>query len=135
MLADAGLGLLAIREIAQKQPGSQYIAANIIIIRVLLALVSMVLILGTVWVLNYDPIFLLQAFLASQILLLYAVHDPLDAVLQAHERFDLSTLAIVIGLLVFVGTGFIFLWWRDSPQGTLKSLQCLFCGGRPTRKA
>ncbi|MCB0211049.1 MAG: glycosyltransferase [Anaerolineae bacterium] len=119
MLADAGLGLLAIREIAQKQPGSQYIAANIIIIRVLLALVSMVLILGTVWVLNYDPIFLLQAFLASQILLLYAIHDPLDAVLQAHERFDLSTLAIVIGLLVFVGTGFIFLWFGWHITGVI----------------
>lgn len=110
MLADAGLGMFAIREIAQKQPGSQYIAANIIIIRAMLALLSTILILGTVWVLGHDNLFLVQVLLASQILLLYAIHDPLDAVLQAHERFDLSTQAIIVGLLVFVGAGFIFLW-------------------------
>ncbi len=110
MLSDAGLNMYAIREIAKKEANSQFIAGNILVMRVLLALTSMLFILGTVWALGYSAQFLFYVFLASNVLLLYAIQEPLDGVLQANERFDLSVAAVMAGLLVFVGVGLILLW-------------------------
>ncbi len=110
MLSDAGLNLYAIRELAKRQSGSQYIVGNIIIIRVMLALASMGVITGLVWLLGYAGQFVGQVFLASNVLLLYAIQEPLDGILQANERFDLSVVAIVGGLLIFVGLGVVLLW-------------------------
>ena len=109
LFSDAGLGLYAIREIAKKQSNSQYIAGNIIVMRLILALVATALIVVSVWMLGHSGDFLFQVFLASLILLLYAVQDPFDAVLQANERFDRSAGAIIAGLFVFVSVGIILL--------------------------
>lgn len=110
ILSDAGLSLYAIREIAKKQTDSQYIVGNIIIIRVILALTSMTLITLMVWLLGYSGQFVFYVLLASNVLLLYALQEPLDGILQANERFDLSVVAIMVGLLVFIGVGAILLW-------------------------
>ena len=110
MLSDVGLGMYAIRGIAEKKSDSQTIAGNIILIRVILAVIAIGLTLVTVWLAGYSGEFLEQVFLASLILLLYAVQDPFDAVLQANERFDISTAAILAGQLAFIGAGVLFLW-------------------------
>lgn len=109
MFSDAGLNMYALREIAQKNPQSQYIAGNITVIRLILAGLTMVLLIVTARLLNYPERFQLYVLLASIILLLYAVQDTLDTVLQAHERFDLAALAIVAGQLVFVVVGAVLL--------------------------
>jgi O-antigen/teichoic acid export membrane protein len=114
MLSDAGLGMYAIREIAKKQPGSQYIAGNVIIIRLILATLTIALTIIIVWGQGYSGRFLWNVGLASAVLLLYAVQDPLDALLQAYERFDISAAAIMAGQLAFVGAGVVLLLldWR-----------------------
>lgn len=110
MLSDAGLSTYAVREIAKKAPGSQYIAGNIIALRIMLAASTMFLIVTSAWLFGYSQQFLWYVFLAAAILPLYAVQDPLDATLQAQERFDLAAIAIIAGQLVFVGFGLIFLF-------------------------
>ncbi|MCB0177877.1 MAG: glycosyltransferase, partial [Anaerolineae bacterium] len=114
LLSDAGLSMYAIREIAKRTVGSQYIVSNVIALRSILALVAISLTLFTVWLAGHSGQFLVQVLLASSVLLLYAIHDPLDSVLQAEERFDLSALAIGAGLIVFIVAGLVFLvlGWR-----------------------
>ncbi len=109
MLSDAGLGMYTIRELAKKKSNSHHLVGNIIAIRTILAIMTIALIMVTAWFLGYSEQFLLYVFLASTILLLYAVQDPLDTVLQAYERFDLAATAVIGGQLVFVGAGMILL--------------------------
>ncbi len=109
MLSDAGLGMYAIREIAKQKAGSGYIAGNIIALRLVLALLTIGLIMAATWLLGYPADFLRLVFLASLILILYALEDPLEAVLQARERFDLAAAVVIAGQLVFVAAGALFL--------------------------
>ncbi|MCB0153397.1 MAG: glycosyltransferase [Anaerolineae bacterium] len=109
MFSDAGLSMYAIREIAKKTATSPTIIGNIILIRLILATLTIAVLLGIAWSIGYNAQFLWQIFLASTILFLYAVQDPLDAILQAHERFDLATFALVTGQLIFVCLGVVLL--------------------------
>ncbi|MDM8529729.1 glycosyltransferase [Anaerolineales bacterium HSG25] len=114
MLSDAGLGMYAIREIAKRTVGHEYLMANIIIIRLFLAIITIGLTYGTAFYLGYSDQFLLNLFLASLILLIYAIQDPFDTVLQANERFDISAISVICGQLLFVGVGgiLLFLGWH-----------------------
>jgi O-antigen/teichoic acid export membrane protein len=56
---------------------------------------------------------------ASIILWAYAVQDPLDALLQGLERFDLAATAIIIGQLVFVVIGVVALWLGEGIEGLI----------------
>ncbi|MCB0196131.1 MAG: glycosyltransferase, partial [Anaerolineae bacterium] len=109
MLSDAGLNMYAIREIAKHQQGSQFIAGNIIVLRLGLAVVTMILITVSAWLTGYSEQFVAYIFIASLILLLYAIQDSFDAILQAYERFDLSAVSVIIGQLAFVISGFTLL--------------------------
>ncbi|MCB0208599.1 MAG: glycosyltransferase [Anaerolineae bacterium] len=109
MLSDAGLNMYAIREIAKHQYGSQFIAGNIIVLRLGLAVVTIILINVSAWLAGYSTQFIEYILIASLILLLYAIQDPFDAILQAYERFDLSAFSVIIGQLAFVIVGSILL--------------------------
>ncbi|MCB0170090.1 MAG: glycosyltransferase [Anaerolineaceae bacterium] len=109
MLSDAGLSMYAIREIAKHNPESPSIAANIIVLRLALAMITILIIMLFAGWVGYSDEYLHLIFFASLILPLYAVQDPLDAVLQAHERFDLSAFSLIVGQLAFVAAGLIFL--------------------------
>ncbi|GEM_PF-655813 len=109
MLSDAGLGMYTIREIAQKQSRHLAIASNVMALRLVLASGTIGLIFVTVWLFGYSAQFLSEVLLASLILLLYAIQDPLDAILQAYEQFNVAMIALVAGQLVFVLSGTIFL--------------------------
>ncbi len=109
MLSDAGLSLYTIREIAKKGSNSQYLVANVVVIRIILVVITIPLIILTAQLAGYSDLLIWQLFLASTILFLYAVQDPLDALLQAHERLDLSTVGVALGQLTLIITGLIFL--------------------------
>ncbi len=114
MFSDAGLSLYTIREIAKGGPESHSIAGNVICLRLVLAALTMMLVLMVAWLAGYSSQFLSYLVLASLILLAYAFQDPLDALLQAYERFDLAAMALIVGQLTFVGSGtlFLLLGWR-----------------------
>ncbi|MDM8528149.1 glycosyltransferase [Anaerolineales bacterium HSG24] len=109
MLSDAGLGMYAIREITKRTAGHEHLMGNIIIIRLFLATVTIGLIFGTALYFEYSEQFLVNLFLASLILLIYAVQDPFDTILQANERFDISAISVICGQLLFVSIGGVFL--------------------------
>lgn len=107
--SDFGLGMYIIREIAKGQPNSKYLAGNVIVFRVILATATFLLIGFTTHFIGYSAQTAGQIILAGTILLLYAVQDPLDSVLQAKERLDLSSGLRIVGQLVFVILGAVFL--------------------------
>jgi O-antigen/teichoic acid export membrane protein/glycosyltransferase involved in cell wall biosynthesis len=109
MFSDAGLGVYAIREIARQKSSSPFLTGNIVSLRLALAGLTMLAIWAVTWWIGYPPPFLQQVMLASVILLLYAIQDPLDSLLQALERFDLATIAVVSGQIGFVAAGLVVL--------------------------
>ncbi len=107
--SDFGLGMYLIREMAKDRDNTRYLAGNVIVFRLLLALVTLLVVLTTAHLVGYSDQLIWYIFLAASILFLYAVQDPLDSVLQANERVDLSSLLRIVGQLAFVVLGVIFL--------------------------
>lgn len=109
IFSDAGLSIFTVREMAQKRPNSHLIAGNVIAIRLILAGLTIGLITVSAWLVGYSAEELEYILLASTILLLYAFQDTFDAVLQAHERFDLATAAVAVGQVSFIVVGLLLL--------------------------
>lgn len=109
MLSDLGLGMYIIREMARKRQENNYLAENVIVFRLILAVFTIgIIILWAMW-LDYSSTLIAHISLATLILLLYAVQDPLDSVLQANERIDISSVLRMVGQVVFVLVGLLFL--------------------------
>ena len=109
MLSDAGLGMFIIRKVAKNDADSHNIVGNIVVIRIILSVVTIGIIMTALAVLDFSNQFRLQVLFASTILILYAIQDPLDALLQAHERFDLATASVLSGQVIFIASGALFL--------------------------
>lgn len=107
--SDLGLGMYIIREVARGDPNNKYLPGNIIVLRLILAAITLLLIGLTAYFIGYSAQLVAHIYLASTILLLYAVQDPLDSVLQANERVDISSVLRIGGQLIFVVLGFAFL--------------------------
>lgn len=107
--SDLGLGMYIIREVARGGPNNKYLPGNIIVLRLILATITLLLIAVTTSFIGYSAQLVAHIYLASTILLLYAVQDPLDSVLQANERVDISSILRIGGQLIFVILGFAFL--------------------------
>jgi O-antigen/teichoic acid export membrane protein len=119
MFSDAGLGMYLTREVAKNKSSAQYLISNIITIRLMLASATTVIVLVVTWLLDYPEKFVLRVLFASLVLWLYAIQDPLDALLQGLERFDLATTAVTIGQVVFVAVGVVVLWLGEGIEGLI----------------
>ncbi len=118
--SDFGLGVYLIRELSQRPDGHrQHLVENVISLRLTLAVLTIGLIILTLPWPGYSPEIIGQIMLASSILLFYAVQDPLDSLLQAKERLDLSAVTKIAGQLAFVGLGAVFLWWGAGVTGLI----------------
>lgn len=119
MFSDAGLGMYLTREVAKNRASAQHLTSNIIIIRLMLAGATTAFIMVITWLLDYPEQFILRLMFASIILWVYAIQDPLDALLQGLERFDLAAAAAIIGQLVFVAVGIVVLWLGEGIEGLI----------------
>ncbi|RMF03004.1 MAG: flippase [Chloroflexi bacterium] len=122
--SDWGLGMYTIRELAKGNAENNHLAANVITFRLLLAGVTVLLILGAAQFTAYSSQRISHIILASTILFLYAVQDPLDSVLQANERVDISSLLRITGQLIFVGLGTLFLLAGWGITGLILAALC-----------
>lgn len=122
--SDFGLGMYVIRELAKKQSNSQYLVGNVIIFRLILATATLLLIVFSTRFTGYSAQLTGHIFLAGTILLIYAVQDPLDSVLQAEERVDLSSALRVVGQIVFVLLGLIFIQAGWGVTGLIVASLC-----------
>ncbi len=108
--SDFGLGMYLIRELAKDSAQQTLLVSNVIAFRLVASLFTLSLIGLSLFFTDYSTQTTYHILLAATILLFYAVQDPLDSVLQAHERFDLSSSLKIIGQLTFISLGGLFLW-------------------------
>jgi O-antigen/teichoic acid export membrane protein len=105
MLSDWGTSTWAVREMARQPETHTWIVPNAMALR---ALLSVLVIIGTTlsaWILGKPPDMVLGIFIASLALLLYAFQGPLESVLIAHERLDLSAAFNVLNQITFMALG------------------------------
>lgn len=122
--SDFGLGMYTIRELAKSNETRQSLAENVIAFRLILAFITFLLIGLTTQLTNYSPTLISHILLAATTLLFYAVQDPLDSILQAKERVDLSSLLRIVGQLTFVLIGAIFLYLEWGITGLILASLC-----------
>jgi O-antigen/teichoic acid export membrane protein len=115
-LSDLGLGPYSIREIARlrDRPDGHAQAAqlygNVLRLRLLLSLVTVVLVTAAAWMTGRPLIMVAAIGLNGLGLFLYAVQGGSEAVLSGFERLDISATARVLNQLVFVLLGALVLF-------------------------
>ncbi|TEU22155.1 MAG: flippase [Anaerolineales bacterium] len=106
---ELGMTQYVMREIAQDRSKAQSLFWNLVALRFLLAILGIIgITLGAVAV-GYAPEMVLGIFIHACGFLLYAFLAPLTTVLTANERLDYVTGLTVLGQLIFVLFGAIFL--------------------------
>jgi O-antigen/teichoic acid export membrane protein len=107
---ELGMTRYVMREIAQDRSKTHLLFWNLVALRFLLALVGIVVItLGAV-IIGYSRELILGIAIYTCTFLLSAFLEPLKEVLRANERFDYVTGLIVLGRIVFMVLGVLFLF-------------------------
>jgi O-antigen/teichoic acid export membrane protein len=128
-VADLGLSTYAIRLIAQRRGASgggvpadkslDDLYANLIALRLLLALLSAAMAIGAAWLTGRADVILLAMSLNAVSLLLYGWQSASAIVLSGLERFDLTARAQVLFQFLVVCAGAIALWFNFGYIGLI----------------
>jgi O-antigen/teichoic acid export membrane protein len=116
IVGDLGLSPYAVRRIAQWRDmpdgvqRADELYGNVLLLRLLLALLASALMIAAAWLTGRPPVMLGAIAFSTLGTLLYAVQGTSDAVLAGFERLDLSAAARVLNQLVFVLAGGVVLW-------------------------
>lgn len=109
IFVELGMTQYVMREIAQDRSKTQSLFWNLVALRFLLAIFGIIgITLGAV-VVGYSPELVLGIFIHTCGFLLYAFLAPLTTVLTANERLDYVTGLTILGQLIFILLGTIFL--------------------------
>jgi O-antigen/teichoic acid export membrane protein len=107
---ELGMTQYVMREIAQDRSKTQYLFWNLVTLRLLLAALGIVgITLGAV-VVGYSAELVWGIFIYTCSFLLFAFLVPLTTVLTAYERLDYVTVLSILGRLVFIVLGAVFLF-------------------------
>jgi O-antigen/teichoic acid export membrane protein len=110
-LADLGLSPYLVREVARwrDEPDGMERAnalfGNILRLRMLMALFTALLLIGSAWLIGHPPVMVIAIALGTLGLMMYSVQGASDSVLAGFERLDLSAGAKVAYQLLFVFVG------------------------------
>ncbi len=110
IFAELGVSQYAMRETARDHRRADDLFWNLISVRVILALIAMILMPGIAVLMGYSQQLVLGIFLFACTFLLSAILAPIQGLLTAFERFDAVTSQQVLGQIVFVIFGAIFLF-------------------------
>lgn len=107
-LSDLGLGTYTVRYVAHSRDLEdstdqiERMFANVLGLRLLLAVVTACVIIGTAWLTNRPPIMLLGIALGTIGLIMYGAQGTAEAFLAGYERLDITAGAKVAHQLVFL---------------------------------
>ena len=110
IFAEFGITQYVMREIARDREKTPLYFWNLLAVRLLLAILAMGWITYAAVMAHYSPELVTGVFLLTFSFMLAAVETPMSTVLTAHERFDYVTVKTVIGQLVFVVLGAVFVF-------------------------
>lgn len=107
---DLGLAQYVTRTIAQDRSKAAELFWNLLVLRLILALTGLALIPFLASVSAYPSQIVLGTLLYAVTFVFSSVLTPLTCVLEAHERFDVTSLVAVIGQLISGLLGIFLLW-------------------------
>jgi O-antigen/teichoic acid export membrane protein len=109
IFAELGVSQYVRREIARDKSKTEVYVWNLMLIRIVLALIGIGAITSVASAVGYAPELVLGIFIYTFGFLLSAIDIPLDTVLWANERMDYLTLMNVLAQVVFITFGALFL--------------------------
>lgn len=109
MFADLGTSTLSVREMARDESNIARMTTNVMGLRAILSLITIVIITVSAWLLGKTSDMIWGILIGSCSLLLYAYEGPLECVIISRERLDLSSILQVLNQFVFIvlGTGLL----------------------------
>ncbi|MFA6981841.1 MAG: flippase [Patescibacteria group bacterium] len=100
VIVDFGLNAVAVREISKDRTKEQSFLANVLSIRLILALIFMFVLWLVLRLFPYDEALKFGITLSLLLILNQAVHATLNIVFQSRLRYDLSSIGSVIGSFI-----------------------------------
>jgi O-antigen/teichoic acid export membrane protein len=124
-VADLGLSVFAVREVARYRAGAEaqektnWLYANLLVLRLVLSFIASLLILGTAWLTNRPPLMLLALALNAVGLILHGLQGAGGVILGGYERMDVGAAGTVLNQIVFIVLGGLALWWGAGYFGLI----------------
>ena len=124
-MADLGLSPFAVREIARLRDAPDGAArvdalfGVVLRLRLVLALITAVVLITTVWLLGRPPVIVGAVALGTLGLLMYGVEGACETVLSGLERLDLVAGARFLWQVLFVGVGWVALTLKQDYYGLI----------------
>ncbi len=109
IFAELGVTQYAMREMAQDASKMGKLFWNLVVVRLILALIGMIGITLLAYGMGYSQYLVLGIFVYTWSFLLAAFQAPLAAVLMARERLDSISFMNILGRVVFLILGTIFM--------------------------
>lgn len=124
VFADLGMANYAVREIAKNHDRAPQLFANMVVLRIILALLVSAMNVGWAVLLGYDIDMLGLVALASVPLFFYSIQGPLNVVLQGFERIDYTASLNVLGQTVLIAVGAVLVWFGWGAVGVIIASCC-----------
>jgi O-antigen/teichoic acid export membrane protein len=124
-IADLGLAPYAVRQVARWRdvPGglelTKGLYADVLVLRILLAVVAAVLLVAAAWLTGRPPVMIGAIALGAVGLVMYGVEGASESMLAGFERLDLSSGAKVLQQTAFVLVGAAALWLAVGYYGLI----------------
>lgn len=109
IFAELGISQFVMRETAKDRTRTESLFWNLVAVRLILAVIAIIVMPSIALALGYSQQLVLGILLFGCTFLLAAIQVPLEGVLAAHERFDYVAAIGVLGQVVFVIAGGVFL--------------------------
>jgi O-antigen/teichoic acid export membrane protein len=109
IFAEFGMTQYVLREVARDHSKTNFLFWDLAAVRFGLAILSIVGLTLAASFMDYSPVLVLGIFMYTCMYLLSALQAPLEALLTAYERFDIVASMSVVGQMVYVFFGAIFL--------------------------
>lgn len=110
IIAEPGITQYVMREIARDRTSTEKYFWNLVVVRLILALISIFIVTAAAFAFSYNPTIIFAIFLYTLTFVLAAFEIPMHTVLTAHERFDYTTMLNIVGQVAFAVLGTIVLF-------------------------
>jgi O-antigen/teichoic acid export membrane protein len=109
IFAELGMSEYVMREIARDRRRTGALFWNLVVLRLILAVIGIAGITTGAAIVGYPTVLVAGIFIQTCGFLLSAFEEPLDVVLEAHERLDYSTASAILGRVVTLIVGVVLL--------------------------
>jgi O-antigen/teichoic acid export membrane protein len=96
IFADMGLNTLVVREVARNKSSTDQFLTNVLVIKTILAVFTVLIVILVINALNYPPETVLVVYLLALSIILNSVYGVFNAIFQAHEKMEYQAVGQII---------------------------------------